>query len=175
MFHRQSSNSIKQLKCGYNILGPTYMYVRASFLLKETARQKVVAYLHFVEELPSWSPSERQIMDAPSTSHNSIRSLKFPSNKRFKKPNLFRSSSLRFNNNFEMAAGHVVSRRNYSWPKCSHQSIAERRVSGKPFLSVKSTAKSQQDGLLLLSPWFLKVRYLSILWILIPFCCLEYS
>ena len=103
-------------------------------------------------------------MDAPSTSHDSIRSLKFPSNKRFKNQTSF--VAVYFVLQFEMAAGHVVSRMIFQAITADRNARIEhcrnRRVSGKPFLSVKSKStvkippktklESQQDGLLLLSP-----------------------
>ena len=126
MFHRQSSNSIKQLKCGYKII--LRSNVRTSSRVKDTARQKVVAHLHFVEKLPSWSPRERKIMDAPSTSHDSIRSLKFPSNERFKNHTSFVAVYFVLQQQFwngcrSRGLWHDISG-NHSWPKCSHPSIA---------------------------------------------------
>ena len=81
-------------------------------------------------------------MDAPSTSHDSIRSLKFPSNKRFKNHASFVAV---YFDKFEMAAGHVVSRMIFQAITADRnariRALPNRRVSGKPFLSVKSTAK----------------------------------
>ena len=149
--------------------------VRASFLLKETARRKVVAYHHFVEELPSWSPSERQIMDAPSTSHNSIRSLRpgsyvafLPCRMQFKQKIMRQIISLsivsiafdtaemrrmnralnfrpiRFKKTEDRSRGLSQELQLTEMLASEHCGTAgQPRVSGKPFLSVKSTAKTR--------------------------------
>jgi len=48
-------------------LGPTHMYKH--YFEWKTHQDRRSAYLHFLEVLPSWSPSERQIIHATSLSH----------------------------------------------------------------------------------------------------------
>ena len=83
MFHRQSSNSIKQLKCGYKI----------NCKSQQDRSRRLPPFSWRIAKLKSIRKANhgRSIHESYS-----IRSLKFPSNKRFKKPNFFRGSLLRF-------------------------------------------------------------------------------
>ena len=129
MFHRQSSNSIKQLKSGNKILGPTYGHL-LEWKTQQDRRSSLTS-IHFVEELPSWSPTERKIMDATSTSHDSIWSLKFPSNiKELKSKLLSWQFTSFYNNNFEMVAGHVVSRMIFRQLKLTEMLASEHWTDG---------------------------------------------
>ena len=169
MFHRQSSNSIKQLKCGYKI---------------ECKSQQDRS-----RRLPPFSWRIAKLKSIRKANHGrsihesySIRSLKFPFNKRFRKPNFFRGSLLRFTTRIlkwlqvtwslacyfrqsqltEMLASEHCrtggSAENRFYPQIDRQNSAWFRQNKR--------LESQQDGLLhvLLSPWFLTVRYLSMLW-----------
>ena len=67
MFHSwQSSNSVKQLRWIQLTCTCIFSNERQT---KTKDRRRSSAYLHFLEALPSWSPSERQIMDAARTNH----------------------------------------------------------------------------------------------------------
>ena len=133
------------------------------------SKTEVVAYLHLVEELPRLKSIRKANHGRSIHESYSIRSLIFPSNKRFKKPNFFQFDSWQFtsfyNNNFEMAAGHVVSRMIFQAITADRnariRALPNRRVSGKPQSTAKippdsarTRLESQQDGLLhvLLSP-----------------------
>ena len=183
MFHKQSSNSIKQLKFGYKILGPTYGHL-LQWKIQQDRRSSLTSIslkncqVGVHQKGKSWTLHPRVMIRFGPLNFRPIKGLK---------TKLLSWQFTSFYNNFEMAAGHVVSRMIFQAITADRNARIEhclnRRVSGKPFLSVKSTAKippktrleSQQDGLLLLSPWFLTVRYLSVLWILIPCCCLQSS
>jgi len=182
MFHRQSSNSIKQLM--WLQICYMYLYEHASLRMKDTPRQKMVGLppRHFLETLPSWSPSQRQIMVAAPTSHMirfgplTFRPVKGKKQQQMNCCTGFKrlERNLRFtqqfwNGNKSRGHSHDLSR-NHSWPKCSHQSIApagQRKIDRKIRLrqKLRPPTRSKRSATLdiVISPGFLTVRYLFIL------------
>jgi len=81
MFHRQSSNSIKQLM--WLQICYMYLHVHASFRMKDTPRQKMVGLPPFPWDITKLK-SIRKINHGRCTheSYDSVRSLNFSSSKR---------------------------------------------------------------------------------------------
>ena len=134
---------------------------------------------HFLETLPSWSPSQRQIMVAAPTSHMirfgplTFRPVKGKKQQQMNCCTGFKrlERNLRFtqqfwNGNKSRGHSHDLSR-NHSWPKCSHQSIAsagQRKIDRKIRLrqKLRPPTRSKRCATLdiVISPGFLTVRYL---------------